>query len=219
MQDGLLKLLGQARGEGFFGLTGFALAVQVRATHVDHIGQWLAPAFVHVRQTGEAGGGEGGAVIAALARDQPMLARFADGGVVVAHELDRGIDRLGAGTLEHHLVQPLGGVGDQLGSEVGGRAVAAVGEGLLVRQLEHLRMGGLGQARLAETQGRAPEPGHALDVALTVFVEHVDAFATLDHQRADLLVQAEVGLGVKVIGDITLGQCRALGIHGRTSSC
>lgn len=211
--DGLFQLFGQTRGKCLFAFARQALAIQVRAAYMQHIGQWFAPAGVHVGQAGQAGCRQGGAVIAALAGDQAGLAGLADGGVVVAHELDRSIDRLRPRTLEHHLVQTCRCPCHQGLRQIGGRAVAAVGEGLLIGQLEHLGVAGFCQARLAEAQRRAPQAGHPLDETLAMFIEHVDALATLHDHRADLFVQTKVGLGVEMVGDIPLGQIRTASNH------
>ncbi len=73
---------------------------------------------------------------------------------------------------------------------------------MVVRQLSHLPLGGLGQPRLAETERRAPQPGHALDVAFAVLVDHVHAVAAHDHQRPFALELAQLGVRVQVVRDV-----------------
>jgi hypothetical protein len=97
--------------------------------------------------------------------------------------------------------------------QISRRAVAAVRKRLLIGQLEHLRVRRFGQARLAETQRRAPQSRHALDVTLALVIKHVDAFPPLDQQRPHLFMQPQVGLRMEMVGNISLGHCRITSGH------
>ncbi|MNY16272.1 hypothetical protein D3C86_1495290 [compost metagenome] len=91
--------------------------------------------------------------------------------------------------------------------------MATVGECLLVGQLQHLRIRRFSQARLAEAQRCAPQARHTFDIASALLIENINAFATLDQQWAQLFVQPQIGLRVKVVGDISLGQGRITSGH------
>jgi hypothetical protein len=117
---------------------------------------------------------EADAVIAALAADQARARAFAARVVIGDRDLERGIDRLGAGIAEEHVV------------EVGGRE-----RGEPARQLERLGMGELERRRIVELGGLvadrrddgvavvagigAPHPGGAIEhgAAIRRVVVHV----------------------------------------------
>src|SRR5205823_3487005 len=61
---------------------------------------------------------------------------------------------------------------------------------------------GLGEARLAESERRAPEPRERFEVLAPGFVVHVDALPARDDERSLALVASEVREGVQLIGDI-----------------
>ena len=77
---------------------------------------------------------------------------------------------------------------------------------VVVRQLRHLRGGGLHQARLVEPHCNRPEASHTLDVLFASRVVDVDALATIDHDRSDALVQPGVRIRMQLVGDVGAGQ-------------
>ena len=100
------------------------------------------------------------------------------------------------------------GIGDQRASachQIGHRPRHLAGERVVVRQRLHLPRGGIGQPRFAEAERRAPQAGHALDVALAVLVDHVHAIAAHDDQRPFALELAQLGVRMQVVRDVALG--------------
>ena len=77
-----------------------------------------------------------------------------------------------------------------------------MGEG----QLLQLLIGDLGQLLVGIAERGAPEPGHALDIILAGGVVDEDAPAALQHQRADLAMGGEVGVGVNEGLDVAHGE-------------
>ena len=79
-------------------------------------------------------------------------------------------------------------------------------EHVIGRQTFHLLARRIDQPRLAEAEMRTPQPGHALKIAVAVFVDHVDALAPAQQQRAFLDMMGEVGEGVDDRAHVTRGQ-------------
>jgi hypothetical protein len=77
--------------------------VVVRAVDVQHAVQRQIEVAVVGHQSAQAGRGDGHAVVRALARDDLLLARLADGVVVVPDQLDGRVVGLGARVREEHL--------------------------------------------------------------------------------------------------------------------
>src|SRR6185437_3317236 len=77
-----------------------------------------------------------------------------------------------------------------------------VGESVIEGEAPHLLRRGLDEALLAEAQRRTPEARHRLDILLAGLVFDADAFPFDDDERSFLLMLAEIGVRVEVIGDI-----------------
>src|SRR3546814_3962532 len=77
-------------------------AIVVRTTGVNDVRDRNVEVGLHVGHRGQAGGGDGDAVIALDAADDLLLLRPAQRVVVVPHHLDRGVVGLGAGVGEEH---------------------------------------------------------------------------------------------------------------------
>ena len=71
--------------------------------------------------------------------------------------------------------------------------VGLAAEHVIARQPAQLRLGGPDQPGLAEAERRAPEAGHALEVAMALGVDHIDALAAVDHERPRLGVVGQIG--------------------------
>src|SRR6185437_7207721 len=86
-------------------------------------------------------------------------------------------------------------------------------EDVVVGELPELTSRRFDQPLFAETEGGAPQPGHRLDILLAVFVEDMDALAAGDDERALALMLQQVGIGMKMMGDVAAhGRIGAL--HG-----
>ena len=59
-----------------------------------------------------------------------------------------------------------------------------MGEAVVIGQLPHLLVGRVGEALLAEAEGRAPQAGEPFDIALAVVVDDIDAVPAGDDPGA-----------------------------------
>ena len=69
---------------------------------------------------------------------------------------------------------------------------------LIERQLAHLPIRRIREPPLREAKGRAPEAGHAFEVAPALVVVDVNAFAARDHERTFGLHLPQVGGGMQM---------------------
>ena len=105
---------------------------------------------------------EADAVIAALAADQPRARAFAADAVIGQRDLERGVDRLGAGVGEEHVVEPLRQPAHDLVRELE-RAGMSHLERRRVVHLGDLPADRLGDLLAAVAGVDAPEAGHAVE--------------------------------------------------------
>jgi hypothetical protein len=75
-------------------------------------------------------------------------------------------------------------------------------EGVVIGQLQHLPIGGLGQLLAAIADIHAPEPGHAVDEAPALGIPKMDAIGPGDDPHALAIEERAVGEGVEVVGAI-----------------
>ena len=196
-QDQALQRIGAARGERLLALPVAPLPPVMRAVGVEEARERQVEPRVVRRHAGYARRRRGDAVIAALATDDLLLGRAADGVVVEPDQLDRGVDRLGArvgeeGPRHRHRRQRLQAFGElDLGF------VAPAVEPVIEGERAHLAVRRLGEALVAEAERDAPEPRHPLDIFLAGLVPDIDAVAARHDQRAFLLVLQRVGIGVE----------------------
>ena len=167
------------------------------------------------RQAGQAGRGDGDAVIGAAAGDNLLLLRLAHCVPVVPDQLHGRVVGLGARVREQdlghrhrrHIQQDL--------RQLHARHVRLVGELVIEGQGPQGLGSRLDQAVVVEAQGSAPQAGQPFDILLAVVVPDVDALAAPDHQRAFLQMELQVGVGMDHGGDIA--GCR--GICGMAVGC
>ena len=183
-----------------------------RAVGAEHAADRQIEIGVVGRQPGHASGKHGDAVIGAHAADDLLLARTADRVVVEPDDLRRLVVRLRAGIGKQHLAEPLGNDLQQRLRQLDHRLGRTAVEDVIGRQLLHLADGRLDKPLLAETERRAPEASHALQILLAGVVVDVDALAPRDHGRTDRLVLLEVGVGVDDRRDITT--CERIRVSG-----
>ena len=123
-----LQLRSETRSEHLLGLARLRMAIVVRASGVKKALERQTEVPVDVRQSAQAGARQGGAMVGALARDDPALVRLADGMMVVAHQLDRRIIGLRARGGEQHLGHRHGRHREQALREFNRRAVRLAAE-------------------------------------------------------------------------------------------
>ena len=175
----------------------------MRLVRVDEVGERrVETAMVH-RAAGQAGGGEGDAVIAVHPADDLLLVVPAESVVVVPDDLDRGIVRFRAGIVEEHLGHRHRHLGDQLLGQIDARQMRLVREGMIVGQGVELLHGSLFQALGIEAQRCRPEAGHALDIFLSGIIVDIDAFTPVNDHRTLFFMGLEVRVGMQHICDVT----------------
>jgi hypothetical protein len=109
----------------------------------------------------------------------------------------------GLGRGVEDLVQPFRGDFGELRRELDRRRRRGLEEGVVVGQLEHLPVGGLGQLLAAIADVDAPQPGHAVEHAVAFRVLEPDALGLGNDAAAALLGQRLViGEGVQVVTDV-----------------
>ena len=137
-------------------------------------------------------GAERGAVVGDLARDELVALALAAHAVVLARELDGGLDGLGAAGREEDAVEVAGGeAGDARGELDRARVrVAPVGE---EAELLDLLGGGLADLGAAVAGVHAEQRGQAVEVALAVLVPDVAAVALDDDGQLVVRVRAHAG--------------------------
>ena len=215
--DERLERLGHAGRKLRLALARLMAAVVMGKLGVLERRERQAEAGVHVRLARETDGGAGVAVVSHPARDDLGSLRLADGVPIIPGELDGGVVRLRARALEddaghRHRRDP-----EQLLGKRDRRLGRAVAIEVVVAELAHLLVGDLGEPLGAETERGAPQPGHRLDVVAAGIVEHPTALAARNHQRALLLVLAQVGLHVHEACDVArLDRVRNIG-HAASS--
>ena len=116
----------------------------------------------------EAGAGDGGAVIGVLAGDEDRLLRLAEGGPIMPDHAEHGVVGLGAGIDEEYPVEMGRGDFGQLLGQLHRRRVGGLEESVVIGQLEHLGMGGVGDRAAAIADLHAPQSGHAVENAVAV---------------------------------------------------
>ena len=154
-------------------------AERVRIGHVNAARHQGLERLAQGRDPGRRQGAQRRPVVGDLAGDDLRLVRVAGELVVLARELDRGLDRLAAAAGEEHAVQVTGReIGDARGQLDGGRVrVGPVGEELQVLGLVGARLGDVGPA-VADVH--AEESGQAVEVAVALLVPDVAALPADD---------------------------------------
>ena len=214
LEDQPLQIVGQTGREVLLGLAGPREAVVVGAVGMEDALDRQVEVLVVGREPGQAGRGDGDAVVGLVPADDLLLVGPAARIVVVPDQLDRGVVGFRAGRGEEGLGHGHRRQLHQLLGEVDALVVAAVEERVEEGEPAHLRGRRLDQALLAEAERGAPQTRQSLDVFVAVLVVDVDAAALGDHQGALLLVQLEVGIGMQEVGDIARPRRVRLVDHG-----
>ena len=196
-------------------LAGVRVPVPVVAAGVEDVRDRQVEALVHRGQARERARRHRDAVVAVLAGDDLLLLRLAAGVVVVPHELAHVVVGLGARVREPHpRHRHRSGVEQPLRKVDGGQG-RALEEGVVGRELAHLRDRGLDQALVAEPERRAPQPRHALDVLVALEVLDVDPVPLVEDERSVPLEADGIGHPMQERRDIAgMGRVENRG-HGR----
>ena len=178
--DQRLQLLGAVGGELAFAHLAPRSSVVVGRLGMQHALDRQIEVLMEGGQPGERTGGNAGAVIAALARDDLLLLRPASDIVVVAHQLDLGLVGIAAGESVVDLVEAVAGeLGDTLG-ERDQRLVGVADIGVVVGEFLGLGVDGLGDLGTPVADVDAVEPGKGVDHLTPVAVNDGDPLATGD---------------------------------------
>ena len=200
--DHVVEFLCQSGRELVLALAIQTLAPEMRRTGVQEPVERHVKTLMGVFDARQARRGQRDTVIGLVAPDDLLLFGSAQRIVVVPDDLDLGVIGFRAGIGEEHLAHIARRNGDQLFSQIDGHFVGAMGEALNIGELEHLVVGDLGEAFLAESQRGAPQPGHALDDLIALIIIDINALALIDDERAVLLMRLQIGEGVEVVLDI-----------------
>jgi hypothetical protein len=166
-------------------------------------GQGQVGLGVHGAHAAQAGRGHGAAVVGLVPADEGLLVRLARQVPVVTHQAHDGVVGVRAGTAEEHVVQPLGGQLHQLVGQLDGRRRGGVEEGVVVRQLQHLPLGRVGQFPAPVAHIDAPQAGHGIEDLVALGILEPDAVRLGDDAAAALFGQAlGVGEGVQVVAEV-----------------
>ncbi len=155
-EDALLERLSHARGECLFALPGLPESIPVRAIDVQDVRDRQVEIAVIVGKPGEAGARDSHAVIPLHPAQDLFLLRAADRIVVIPDQLDHGIVGLRARVHEEHFRHRHRRDAEKFLCELDPDVVRFGSEGVIVRQLEHLAVGGLRQPALGESKTPSP---------------------------------------------------------------
>ena len=207
LEDFRLQLQGAAAAEFRRGQVA-ALGVPVGFVDVGDVRDHAAH-LVHKTHAAECGAGQGRAVVAVPAADHDLLLRLPLDLPEAPHGADQRLVGLGAGVGVNRVAVVRRQQAEQQLGQLDHRRVGGVEEQVVIRQLLHLPGRGGVQVLAPVTEAGAPQPRHAIQVALAVVVPQVQALALDDHPRAfgvqRLLVEKGVDMVRRIQGLIVGG--------------
>ena len=160
-------------------------------------GQQCAEMLAVVRYAADRNAAESDAVIGALAGDDLVFLRLANGVEVVAQQLHLGVVGIGARVAQEHLgIVHRHHPGQRVRQGHGGR-VGLAAKQMRVGEGAHLLRRGRDDFLVAIAQRGAPETAHALQVLPPLVVVDIHALTALDHQ---LLGGFQVGGRIDHVG-------------------
>ena len=206
-----LDALGDRLGEVLHAVAG-RQAVEVRVGHVAAAGREGLERRAHRRDAGRAQRAEGGAVVGGLARDDLRPVGRARELVVLAGELERGLDGLRAAAGEEDAVEVARRQRGDARSELdrGRVGVGPVGE---EAQLARLVGAGLGDVVATVADVDAEQGAERVEVLLAVVVPDVAALAAGDDR--DLVVLAVAAHPGEMQPQVALGELLQVGSRRR----
>src|SRR5262249_21072348 len=151
-------------------------------------------------------------VIAALQRDDLVLAGLAGGEPVVPRHLHRALVGLGAADREERVVEIARREAGDLGGQLGGGTIRELASRRIVGQAHGLLGDRLGDLPPAVAHVDDREAGEAVDELLAALGPHVDALGALD----DELLVGEPGMVLRLVGPEMPDRVAARG-HGCAS--
>ena len=216
----LARSVRDRRRDQRLGVAALRMAVGVGRRDVVLRGQRQVEAAVEDGQRGQPGAGGRRAVVAALQRDEVLLARPAACVPVLDDEAHRGVHRLRAAEREVGARQrggrDLGQLGGQADRRLAGKAEVAGGVG----QLAQLRGGGLHHAFLAVADVHAPQAGEGVQQFVALSVGEPGTARAGQQQRAACFVLAPGGNGVDEVRAVERGKfIEAVRVHRRCPVC
>jgi len=177
---------------------------------------------VHGAHAAERGRRHRGAVVGVAAADHGFALRLLEQIPVAPHQPQVGVVGLGAGAgIKHMLEAAPGHRRRQLGQarrQPHRGLVRGLEKAVVVGQLEHLRVCGIGQLAPPVADVDAPQPAHGVQQPLALAVPDVDALAVGDHARALGRQRLVVGEGVQVVRGIERLQLGGQGGGGHGGS-
>ena len=162
-----------------------------------------------MRQPADREGARRPAVVAALQRDDLVLAGLAGGEPVVAGHLHGALVGLGPADREERVVQIARGEAGELGGQLRGRAVRELASRRVVGQAHGLLGDRFGDLPPAMTNVDHGEAGEAVDELLAPLGPDVDALGALDHE----VLVGKPGMILRLVGPEVPDRLAARG-HG-----
>src|SRR4029079_9669038 len=184
--------------------------------------QWQAALAMHSLHAAEARPDPRRAMIAAPTADEFLAIALAHEILLVANETHDRVIGLGAGIDEEDVVEPFGHMRRDLCRERGCRHRRRLEKRVVVRQIEHLPVGGLGQLLAAVTHIDAPQARHGIEQLVALRIPDPHPVGLRHNPRATFGMQGLViGEGVEVMRGVLrdeLGDIQVLGMDIHLSS-
>ena len=158
-----------------------------------------AQLLVHGFHAAERRAGDGAAVVAVPARNDDVAFRLAEQLPVAAHQADHGVVRFAAGAGVEHVVELRRRHFRENSRKLDRRRGAALEETVVVRQLQHLAVGGVGEFLAPVAERHAPQAGHAVEDLVALGRVDVHALGARDDARAARGQCLEVGEWMQVV--------------------
>ena len=211
--DGFLEFLGESRCEVGFAFSVVPAPVGIGTGDMDEAFQRQVEVFVQHVQTGEAGGCEGDAVIAALARNNLLFVGEPPRVVVIPEKFDLLIVCFGAGTAKEDFGCRMRRDGFESFGEFDGRLEAFAAEEVRIGKLLELLFCGLDEFGVAVSERTAPQARKPFDVFAPLRVEDVNAFAAFNDKGPAGSQRIEIGVWMDEGFDIAGFDVGKRGIH------
>ena len=166
---------------------------------VDDAGDGQAALRVHRLHATEGSTGHGAAVVAVPAADDHLPLRLAAQFPVAARHPQHRVVRFAAGAGEERMLELGRRKPRQTVRQLDGGRVRALEEAVVVRQLLHLTVGGLGEFAATIAERHAPKPRHPVEDAIALGVVQVHPLGVGDDPRTARCQRLVVGERMQVV--------------------
>ena len=171
----------------------------VRLTDMDDAGDRQTALRMHGLHAAERSTGHGAAVVAVPTADDHLPLGLPAQLPVAAHHAHHGVVGLAAGAGEERVLELRRREPRETVGQLDGGRVRALEEAVVVRQLLHLTVSGLGELAPAVAERHTPKPRHAVEDTVPFRVVEVHALGMGDDPRAARRQGLVVGERVQVV--------------------